>query len=111
MYLRKLAIQRWFKNSVLTKKDHTLSAVFQLLPVGTTRRRICAEDQSVSVPERDQRTRDSDAMIAPIHATKGGEDPAVNRWHGVFTVIIGRKGIVLEDGSPWLARRHEMGGV
>lgn len=70
-----------------------------------------AVDQSVSVPERDQMMRDTDAMMALVNAIKIGEDPAVNRWDGVLTVIVGRKGIVFEDGSPWMARRHEMGGL
>ena len=70
-----------------------------------------AEDQSVSVPKRDQLMRDSDAMMALINAIEKGEEPAVNRWHGVLTLIISRKRIAFEDGSRWMARRHEMGGV
>ena len=55
--------------------------------------------------------RDSDAMMALITAIEKGEDPAVSRWNGVLTVIVGRKGIVFEEGDTWMARRHEMGGV
>ena len=42
--------------------------------------------------------RDSDAMMALIHAIKKGEDPAVKRWHSVLTVIVGRKGGACEPG-------------
>ena len=52
--------------------------------------------------------RDSDAMMALVNAIKKCEDPAVNRWDGVLTVIVGRKGIVFEDGSPRNSSRHEM---
>ena len=108
LYLRKTS------HSALVQREstnHTLTAILQLLLAGATRRKMRAVDQSVSVPERDQLMRDSDAMMALVNAIKKGEDPAVNRWDGVLTVIVGRKGIVFEDGSPWMASRHEMGGV
>ena len=56
--------------------------------------------------------------MALIHAMKEGEDPAVNRWHGVLTIIVKGKGIFSEDGSPWVAggarnwgRVNQEGGV
>lgn len=100
--------------SALIQKEstnHTLTVISQLLLAGATRRKTRAVDQSVSVSEKDQLMRDSDAMMALVNAIEKGGDPAVNRWDGVLTVIVGRKGIVFEEGNTWMARRHEMGGV
>ena len=56
--------------------------MFQLLLACATRRKMRAEDQSLSVPKRDQPMRDSDATMALINAIEKSEEPAVNRWHG-----------------------------
>ena len=78
--------------------NQTLIAIFELLIAGATLGKMRAEDQSVSVPKRDQLMRDSDPMIGLFHATKEGKNLAVNRWHRVLTVIVGRcHGIVLDQ--------------
>ena len=92
-------------------KNHTLKVISRLLLAGATRRKMLAADQSVSMSEKDQLVRDSDAMMALVNAIEKCEDPATSRWDGVLTCIVGRKGIVFEDGETWMTRRHEMGGV
>ena len=100
--------------SALIQKEstnHTLAAISQLLLAGATRRKIHAVNHSVSVSEKDQLMRDSDAMLALVSAIEKDDYRAANRWDGVLTAIVGRKGIIFEEGNPWMARRHEMGAV
>ena len=82
-------------HSALVRKEstnHTLITISQLLLAGATRRKMRAEDRSVSVPERDRLMRDSVATMALINAIMKGEDPAVKGWPGVLTVLVGRNG-------------------
>lgn len=60
-------------------KNHNLKVISQLLLVGATRRKMLAADQSVSMSEKDQLVRDSDAMMAIVTAIEKGEDPATSR--------------------------------